>query len=211
MSLMQVIASSRPRGGGGGGVTFVSTGPVSVNTNVTLPTGLANGDILVAFITNITPADIKLPTGWTRAKTDYTWTTYAYATMVAYHVVTNAGSEPSNLAFDNGGGANRSGVIVNYRGSSGLVAAGNFSQTGSTAMGVSAVVGTGLLLSMVSQLQIGTNNSISAPSGMTGRIDSASGGFFHIGIADLAANDAASKAFSVSANAYSAVTISLVL
>jgi hypothetical protein len=93
-----------------------SNGVSSASSSITItkPTGLANGDVLIANLTSdsTTPTE---PSGWTSfgggLHPSSSWTNFLY-----YKVITNAGSEPANYTWTVGTVGPAAGIITAWRG-----------------------------------------------------------------------------------------------
>jgi hypothetical protein len=93
-----------------------STGVSSAGTSLTItkPSGLANGDILIANVTadSTTPTP---PSGWATVDgglhPSASWTNFVY-----YKVISNAGTEPANYTWTVGNVGPAAGIITAWRG-----------------------------------------------------------------------------------------------
>lgn len=97
-------------------VNATETAVTVANTAITIakPTGLANGDVLIAVLMIVGTVNVMtLPTGWVEAERKSS----SLSTCTFYKVITNAAGEPANYTFS-GLSATRvmHGQIVAYRG-----------------------------------------------------------------------------------------------
>lgn len=180
--------------------TFIGVSAIANDANVAVPSGTANGDLLVSFITNINPVFITTPSGWTRIGSIYTWSSLGYGTAAFYRV---ASSEPANYSF----GSNiRIGYMVAYRNASTINANGSYEQKSGTSMtftGISSTAGS-LLLSFIHDRDSAI--ALTQPTGMITRLNS-SGTYFRCGLAELLSADNSNRTWTASANAFDAVGI----
>jgi hypothetical protein len=179
---------------------FVGVSAIANDANVAVPSGTANGDLLVSFITNANPGLITTPSGWTRIGSIYTWSILGYGTAAFYRV---ASSEPANYSFGSG---TRIGYMVSYRNASTINANGSYQQRSGTSMtftGISSTSGS-LLLSFIHDRD--QTISLTQPTGMTLRLNS-SGTFWRCGLAELLSADNANRTWTASAGAFDAVGI----
>lgn len=94
----------------------------TLQTNITLalPAGVQNGDVLVAVLTHQNNANVwTLPDGtWSRIGNAYVANDADYrGDIIAAHVVTNAGAEPSTFTYSYAGGNGRvTGTLIVFRG-----------------------------------------------------------------------------------------------
>jgi hypothetical protein len=179
---------------------FVGVSAIANDANVAVPSGTANGDLLLSFITNANPGLITTPSGWTRIGSIYTWSILGYGTAAFYRV---ASSEPANYSFGSG---TRIGYMVSYRNASTINANGSYQQRSGTSMtftGISSTSGS-LLLSFIHDRD--QTISLTQPTGMTSRLNS-SGTFWRCGLAELLSADNSNRTWTASASAFDAVGI----
>jgi hypothetical protein len=180
--------------------TFVAVSAVANDANVAVPSGTANSDLMVAFITNTNPGLLSTPSGWTRIGSVYTWTTLGYGTAAYYRV---ASSEPANYSFGSG---TRVGYMVSYRNASVIDANGSYEQKSGTSMAFTGITSSSgsLLLSLINDRD--STVTLTQPSGMTLRLDS-SGTFWRCGLAELLSANNSTRTWTASGNIFDAVGI----
>lgn len=149
---------------------------VSGATGITInkPTGVANGDVLVATISQSTQLTETLtkPDGWVVVIEDAY--DYEYVTChVFYKVITNSAGEPSSYTWS-GGSADWAGGIARYSGVSNTNPSdvSPSSNTGNaspaTALGITTITDNAMLVWAISQKNV---SSFTPPSGFSERYD----------------------------------------
>ncbi|MCU1472277.1 PKD domain-containing protein [Amnibacterium sp.] len=107
-------------GGGGGTVTAGASSKATGSTaatavTITKPTGLVDGDVLVANINADANPSITAPSGWTAVTGALTDSTFARV-FSYYKVVTTASSEPSSYTFTLSAAEKWNGGITDFHG-----------------------------------------------------------------------------------------------
>jgi len=109
MSLLipSILKQAAEEGGGGGSIAYESIGAVFTETSleqttgsisVDMPSGLTNGDLLVAIIVYRVIVDPTLPAGWTeRTSSSADNVGWGFGVSIFTHPVTDAGSEPGSI------------------------------------------------------------------------------------------------------------------
>lgn len=158
MALPEFVASSNYAGNPGG-----------LSVSISKPTGVVEGDFLVAVVFRYNNNDVSAPSGWTLVASGKTATIgHAILTKVA------GASEPSSYSFPTSNTAYSSGAILAYRGGlNELTDVGSVTQNTSTAS-ISApsmsTAATGILLAAFGGFFGGNPSVSSGPSGMTQRV-----------------------------------------
>jgi len=87
----------------GTGTLFAQTGAEQTTGSITvdMPSGLTNGDLLVAVVAYKYVTDPTLPAGWTeRTSSSADNSPYGFGLSIFTHPVTDAGSEPGSIDVD---------------------------------------------------------------------------------------------------------------
>jgi hypothetical protein len=161
--------------------TFVAASTAS-NSSIAVPSGTTNGDFMVAFVGGFNPSTLTVPSGWTQVGSTLNWSSSQYSAALLYRV---ASSEPASYTFTSGG--YNYGFIATYRGTSTLSidVAGSIvelaSGTSYTVPGITSSSGSILLSAIIDRDDV----SLSAPAGMTPRVNSTSGVLWRVALADL--------------------------
>ncbi len=161
--------------------TFVAASTAS-NSSIAVPSGTTNGDFMVAFVGGFNPSTLTVPSGWTQVGSTLNWNSSQYSAALLYRV---ASSEPASYTFTSG--MYNYGFIATYRGTSTLSidVAGSIvelaSGTSYTIPGITSSSGSILLSAIIDRDDI----SLSAPAGMTPRVNSTSGFLWRVALADL--------------------------
>jgi hypothetical protein len=87
---------------------------IAGTVDVAKPSGLANGDVLIAFINVEAAVTINTPSGWTGAGVALSVGTQAARTF--YKVISNAAGEPANYTFTHTGNTDTRVVVHAYSG-----------------------------------------------------------------------------------------------
>lgn len=152
-------------------VLYVSSSGTRSGTSpitVTAPSGILNGDLLIAWGMNGSQTQtVTLPSGFTSLTSD---TSGLNSEFVAYKV---ASSESGNYSFTWGGTVGRNIQIAVFRNAS-TVVAGSFTKANSnTSTGASITVSSGLLVGIFGAENTPTIST--APSGMTSILSTTGG------------------------------------
>jgi hypothetical protein len=181
--------------------TYVSTGAESSagsgSVVISKPSGLLQGDLMIAFMGVDTSAPFTVPTGWTLAA-EYT---SRPGTAVMYKTATS--SEPATYTFSATTGSNLlSGCIVVYRGAAYDVAGSFASTAGSTLVttAVTASASNSVLLAVYCASATGSA-TFTAPTGMTNRYsDAANRPPFVVYDQDISAGSTGTRTLGTNAN-----------
>lgn len=193
--------SSPPAPPPGTSPSFVSASAISNTATVNVPAGIANGDLLLAFVTNISAANMSTPSGWTRQGAIFNWASYGYASALYYRVASS--SEPANYTF----GSNISvGAMVAYRDASSIDVAGAYQDASGTTMtftGITSSPGSMLLAFIWDKDQTVV---LTQPSGMTLRVEGGNN-LFRFGQAELLNADSANRSWVAASTTFNAAGI----
>ncbi len=107
-----IVGACGPGTGTFAGCTVVASTGGAASLVITRPTGVANGNVLVAQVTTRNNAAITAPAGWTQIGT--TLTSGATLEQAVYYKVANA--EPANYTWTWAGTVDRAGAIIAYSG-----------------------------------------------------------------------------------------------
>lgn len=172
----------------------------AVNSSIAVPSGTANGHFMIAFVGAFNPSTITTPSGWTQVGSTVTWQSGQYSSGLFYRV---ASSEPSSYTFTSG--YYNYGFIATYAGATQVDVAGTLvEKTTSTSMtftGITSASGS-VLLACIHDRDGGT--SLTAPSGMTSRLNATSGfGLWQVALADLADADSSNRTWTCGSSSFS--------
>lgn len=181
--------------------TFVDA-QVANNSSIGRPSYVQEGDFLVAFVGGFNPSTVTAPSGWT-LQTQTTWQGGQYSSALLYKIAT--ASEPVTYTFT--GGTYNYGWVAAYRGASQIDVAGTIAEKSGVSMsftGIASSAGSKLLACLHDR----DNVSLTAPSGMTSRVDSASGGsLWRVALADLDDANSDNRVWSADSSSFSACGI----
>lgn len=181
--------------------TFVDA-QVANNSSIGRPSYVQEGDFLVAFVGGFNPSTVTAPMGWT-LQTQTTWHGQ-YSSALLYKIAT--ASEPALYTFTNGINYNY-GWVAAYRGASQIDVAGTIAEKSGVSMsftGIASSAGSKLLACLHDR----DNVSLTAPSGMTSRVDSASGGsLWRVALADLDDANSDDRVWSAGSSSFPACGI----
>lgn len=182
--------------------TFVDARSASLTRFISRPSYVQEGDFLVAFVGGFNPSTVTAPMGWT-LQTQTTWQSGQYSSALLYKIAT--ASEPVTYTFT--GGTHNYGWVAAYRGASQIDVAGTIAEKSGTSMsftGIASSAGSKLLACLHDR----DNVSLTAPSGMTSRVDSASGGsLWRVALADLDDANSDNRVWSAGSSSFSACGI----
>lgn len=159
-------------------LTAVVTGPmgpigfiadeVSSTATVNVPAGTLSGHTMIVLVFDNSVANLSLPGGWTRVVSDFTMPVLGYGVMLAKR--TAGGSEPGSYNFGTAGAVHGS-FILTYENVTTVSAPGGFEELVTpplTSTGISTTT-PNILLALLADRD---PNSMTAPSGMTPRVNS---------------------------------------
>ncbi len=182
--------------------TFVHARSANVTNRISRPSYVQEGDFLVAFVGGFNPSTVTAPMGWT-LQTQTTWQSGQYSSALLYKIAT--ASEPATYNFT--GGTYNYGWVAAYRGASQIDVAGTIAEKSGVSMsftGIASSAGSKLLACLHDR----DNVSLTAPSGMTSRVDSASGSsLWRVALADLDDANSDNRVWSAGSSSFSACGI----
>jgi hypothetical protein len=181
--------------------SFVSASAISGSATIGVPAGIAEGDLLLAFVTNIAAANMSTPSGWTRQGAIFNWASYGYASALYYRVA--GSSEPGSYSF---GTSSSVGAMVAYRDASSIDVAGAYQDASGTTMTFSGITSSAdsMLLAFVCDRDPG--GVLTQPSGMTLRVEGAAS-VFRFGQAELLNANSADRSWVASSTTFNAAGI----
>lgn len=183
--------------------SFIATA-VASNSSIAVPTGTVSGDLMVAFVGGFNPSTVTPPSGWTQVGSTVTWQSSQYSSALLYRVA--GGSEPANYTFTSG--SYNYGIIATYRGATQIDASGSIAEKSGTSMsftGITSASGSRLLAFLHDR---DGSVSLTAPSGMTSRVNTTSGfGLWQVGLADLANADSSNRVWTVASSSFAAAGV----
>lgn len=185
-----------------GSPTFVGAAN-SNGTTIAVPTGTANGHLMVAFVGSETPGSISTPSGWTKVGSTFTWGAgLGYGAALFWRV---ASSEPANYQFCNS--TYRFGFIVTYSGASSIDVSGSIVDLTGTSMTLTGITSSSgsMLLSFIHDRDPGI--SFTPPTGMTERLDADSATFWRVASAELLNANNSNRTWTASSNFWPAVGV----
>jgi len=141
---------------GGGSIAYESIGDVFAGTpsdpqDVDMPSDLANGDYLVAFVCRRSGSGTPTASGWTELST-HNHGAWGVSMTALGHSVTDYTSEPSNLSIDLPNTAGTKAVIVRFSNATGLdqeAGDDNGDPTSHPTPNITQTVGSGIILAAV--------------------------------------------------------------
>ena len=182
--------------------TFVDARSASLTRFIARPSYVQEGDFLVAFVGGFNPSTVTAPMGWT-LQTQTTWQSGQYSSALLYKIAT--ASEPVLYNFT--GGTHNYGWVAAYRGASQIDVEGTIAEKSGVSMsftGIASSAGSKLLACLHDR----DNVSLTAPSGMTSRVDSASGGsLWRVALADLDDANSDNRVWSAGSSSFFACGI----
>jgi hypothetical protein len=153
-----------------------------------MPSGLSNGDILVAIVVYREVVDPTFPAGWTeRTSSSADNPFWGFGVSIATHVVTDAGSEPGSITIsDLPDNREITAVIVRLSGGTSwdAIAESNSGGSGTTdhdTPDVTPTASSGLIL-QVAGIRSGTTYTITPPATNIVNQDSSYGVYMGLGI-----------------------------
>lgn len=187
--------------GGGGSISFVASA-VAANSSIAVPSGTSSGDLMIAFVGAFNASTVTVPSGWTQVGSTFLWQSSQYSSALLYRVA--GSSEPSTYTFSTG--TYNYGYIATYRGASQIDVAGSFEEKSGTSMsfaGITSASGSTLLACLHDRDDV----SLTAPSGMTSRVNNTSGFLWRVGLADLSNASNAARVWTVASSSLNAAGI----
>jgi len=187
--------------GGGGSISFVASA-VAANSSIAVPSGTNSGDLMMAFVGAFNASTVTVPSGWTQVGSTFLWQSSQYSSALLYRVA--GSSEPPTYTFSTG--TYNYGWIATYRGASQIDVAGSFEEKSGTNMsfaGITSASGSTLLACIHDRDDV----SLTAPSGMTSRVNNTSGFLWRVGLADLSNASNAARVWTVASSSLNAAGI----
>lgn len=183
------------------GITFVSAG-VSANTitsDVSAPAGIAENDMLVAFVEDTNPASIVTPSGWTKVGATFTGPAQGYGYALFWKIA--GASEPSSYSFS----ANpyRCGMVLAFRGASSIDASGSITGTNSSTLTLSGITSSSGSVLIAFIIDRDAFITYTQPTGMTKQVDTvAAGNIFSMSASTLENADSSNRVWTMSSSVW---------